>query len=839
MKKVTKFGALLLGLVLAGGALVSCGGKQSTSTTPVTTPSTSQVDALAVAKGAAEYIWDTYFKTDAQTKTDDFKLVKKTVYDGYSVDISWALNVTAGTAAGIYLDETKSDANYQVVHVGYYQEEILEETTYTLTPTLSYSGTTVHLTDVVDEEKAFFSYVTPAFSLNTRAEWDANTKDKVYNIKGVVLDVLQNGSSKGSFYFQDSEGYGYYAYLPSSAAKAGDVVVVTGKRSDYSGQQEFAKGCTVHVYEDEERNATRHDASDDFAAASSNKSFDAKYQNNLVVLKNCVPQAHAKVLDAKGNDTNAYYYFTVGNGQAQYNVYDSYYFLSDEQRAAFRTAWDEAVTGAKTIDIYGISTVYSSQIQIYPSTAYPAVFEVTGEMTDENKVDATLNEVKGLVKESYTEAVEVTLPAAGTLFSGVSVAWELVAPTDNANVKIEDGKLKIVAIDGSFEEVKVKATATLNETSKNVTLTAKTIINTTTIAAFYAAKDTENVQYLHGYVVAAAGDSSTAGSFVLSDGTGSIFSYNKFQVALGDEVIVAGKYAENGNNKFPQLGTTALLKVVSTGNNITGEIKYDLSDNAAYRAGLTADESENKTASAAKYAGQMVLVSGYLHSVVNNGNTYINLYADNTTDTQVAQLYSKESLTALVDTQVDIYGYVRGVGNNYPTLQVQAVVAHGADYVRTAVPQELVTKSIIGVSGNKLDRYNSASSYVWVGDAQAVYQFAKTTVIKNTADFGEIERIEVVIISNYSNNLPTVKAAATAADLASATALGDYSVTGSSYTEGHAPVTVKVAEKSSTDSTAINSHTFSYTPAAGAHFYEISNAGNFAFQVSAVNVYYK
>lgn len=836
MKKVTKFGALLLGLVLAGGALVSCGGKESTTPSTNTSPttSTSTVDATAVAKGAAEYLWDTYFKTDVQTKTDDFQLVKKAVYDGNSVSVSWTLTVTAGTAAAIYLDNEKSNENFQVVHVGYYQEEVLEETTYTLKPTVTFNGVTVELTDVVDAEKAFFSYKTPAFVLSDRAAWDLYDKAKVYNIKGVVLDVLQNGSSKGSFYFQDSEGYGYYAYKPSGAeaVKAGDTVVVTGKRSDYSGQQEFASGCTVHIYEDEERTATRLDATTDFASAASNMSFDAKYQNNLVKLEGCVPQPHEAIPDKDGNDTNSYYYFTVGNGKAQYNVYDSYYFLTDAQRAAFKTAWADAVANAKTINIYGISTVYSSQIQLYPSTAYPEVFEIAGDMSDAQKVDATLNEIAKTVKESYTEAVEVDLPAAGVRFTDAAIAWELISPTENANVVIEEGKLKIKAIDGSFEQVQVKATVTLNEATANKTFTAQTVIRTTTIAEFLANKNKDDVQYLRGYVVAAAGDHDTTGSFVLADGTGTIFSYNKFKVALGDEVIVAGVFAENGNNKFPQLGTTALLKVISSGNDVTGEVKFNLTDNDAYKAEVTADESEYHTAIAAKYAGQMVKVSGYLLTYTSGDKTYVNLYAgDANTSAQVAQLYGDATLTsehALINHQVDIYGFVRSTGNNNPTLQVQAIVEKDAAYAIKAVPQELLTKVIIGVDGNKLDVYTN--SYAWDENAEVtLYQFAKTTVIKNTKDFGEIDHIEVVIVSTYSNNLPTVKAGA---DKDHLVALGEYTV------ENY-PAAVKVGQKASDNDQALNAFTFTFTPEAGAHVFEISNAGSYPFQVSAVNVYYK
>lgn len=688
MKKTTKFGALLFGLILAVGSLVGCGGNNTTTSTQ---SSLTPEEKTAIVEGAGSYVWSTYFTTKPTVKTGSFDVVKRTRYNGVEVQVSWALEITSGSNENGGIEyRTSNDVNFDTVYVGYYDGKVIEDMEYKLTPTFTLDDVTLRMDQIVEPEKAFFSYETPAFVLSGREAWNLND-GATLNIKGVVLDVIGEGSSSaGSFYMQDSEGFGYYMYKPDAKTEkpvAGNVIAATGKRSDYSGQQEFGAGGTVHIYTGETQQIIVHDATEDFQAAASNKDFDPKYQNNYVTLHGCIPQYHEKKLNDKGEDTNTYYYFTVGTGKARYNIYDSYYFLSDEQREAFRTAWDEAVANASTIDITGISTVYSGAIQIYGSTNYPQIFEVTGQMTDENKVDATLDEVKGVLAETYSAAAEVELPTHGTLFPTVALTWEVVAPEDETKVKIEENTLKILDIDGSFDEIKVKATATLGEASKDIVLESKTKLEITTIAEFLENKDAENVQYLQGFVVAANGSHTKADSFVLYDGTGSIFSYNKFPVEFGDEIVVSAKYSTNG--AFPQLGTLSVVKTLSESNTVKGEVAYEFTDGAAWVEEYAADTSENHATTVVKYAGQMVKFTGFYCKP-----KYAGLYNDADATTQWANLYVGSALTIsddLLGKEVDVYGFIRGVGANYPTIQVQAVVAKGTDYFGDSVT---VTKTI-------------------------------------------------------------------------------------------------------------------------------------------------
>lgn len=697
MKKVTKLGTLLLGLVLAVGSLVGCGKTSSSSSSPDSTSSVDRTQEYQnIVSGAGSYVWSMYYQHDVIDKTDSFDVVTHTNYDGHDVQITWDLEITGGVTQDAVKYVVTEDADYDTIYVGYYDEKVTEDTTFKLTPTFTYEGVSKTLAEIVGADKGFFAYRTPKFALNTRAEWDAEgaTGTNTMNIKGVVLDILGSGSSKGSFYFQDAAGNGYYAYLPTkNTAKVGDVVVVTGKRSDYSGQQEFGKNCTVHVYAGETQEVKVKDGSTDWATWTSAKNFTAEYQNNYVELKNC------KATRVDGSN----YYFKVGEGTTEYNIYDSYYFLSDAQRKEFKANFLALVETQRAFDLKGISTVYSNAIQVYGSTNFPAV--VTGfTVDDEFKAAGALGEVAGKFAAAYTEDVEITLPTTGDVFNTPEITWAVVEPTDATLVSIADGKLKI-KVDSSYDQIVIRATSKLGEAQKTKDITLETALTYTTVANFLTNKDKTNVQYLHGYVVAAGGSDTSEGSFVIDDGTGAVFSYEKFKVNLGDEVIVTTKYSEF--NDFPQSDTTA-VKVVSTGHNYTGKVQETI-DKDNIGTIKTACETDLVT-QITEYTGKLVKATGYLVETEDSkGNKYINLYAtaNDATSTRVAQLsYNDTIKTNDLDpkkgttTEVDVYAYVRGLSKSGVTLQIQAVVDKGAAYAQTEVALlKLTANSFVGVTG--------------------------------------------------------------------------------------------------------------------------------------------
>lgn len=673
MKRIIKYCLSLLLLVCTTFFITAC--------------SKDDVDVDTIMTNAANYIYNMYVD-EAGSVTDSFEVTNMTKSGANTIDLTWNYTVVSGSEDAIKL--TKKNDQFTEVYVGYYDGKVLEKTTFTLEPTLSFKGVTKKLSDIIGQ-KGIFTFTTDVFIIGDRDDWNAlaNDKNTIINIKGVIIDVIQSGSSVGSFYFQDEEGFGYYAYKPANAyttgkdsdgkttynfkIKAGDVVVVTGKRSDYSGQQEFGEGCTFHIYEGETKAPIAVDGTEDWASWASNAKYTDKYQNNYIKLTGCKP------LRVEGS----YYYFTVGNGKAEYNIYDSYYFLTDAQRNAFKEAWNDAYANGATLDIEGISTVYSSKIQIYGSTFNPTIIEAKGAMNDTEKVAATIAEVEQAIPAYLAESKDITLPNKGR-FNSVTVNWEVL--TTSEYVKIEEGKLK-VTLNAALPEFEVKVTCTSGTISDSKTIKVTMVNEFTSVKDFLTAKDQENVVFLKGYVVAANGSSTEANSFVLDDGTGAIFSYNKFAVALGDEVIVAAKYSEN--YKLPQLGTVALVKVVSQGNSYRGTVAGAI-DKDNFEEVANAYKADD-VAAITQWAGKLIKVTAYLV----DKDTYTNLYVENdNTSKQVASLYfnntiKTEQVPDLKGTEVDVYGYVRGFNKDgMITLQVQAILAKGASYVE---PEHLLT----------------------------------------------------------------------------------------------------------------------------------------------------
>lgn len=691
MKKIIKYFLCFLMLVSTAFAVTAC--------------KKDDVDVDTVMTNAANYIYNMYASKTGSV-TDSFEVTNICKTGTNTVSLTWELKVTGGSTDAISI--SKKDEQTSKVYVGYYDGKVQEPTTFTLEPTLSFNGTTKKITEIIGQ-KGIFNFSTDVFILGNRTGWDALATDNktIINIKGVVLDVIQSGSSIGSFYFQDAEGYGYYAYKPANAyttgkddagksinifnVKAGDVVVVTGVRSDYSGQQEFGSGCTFHIYEGETQEVVAVDGTEDWASWESSSKFTAKYQNNYVKLTGCKP------LRVDGS----YYYFTVGNGKAEYNIYDAYYFLTDAQRNAFKEAWNDAFANGATLDIQGISTVYSGKIQVYGSTKHPIIIEAKGAMNDAEKVAATLVEVAEAIPAYIAENKEITLPTKGR-FASVNVTWELL--TTSEYVKLEDGKLK-VTLNNALPEFEVKVTCQSGDATESKTIKVTLVSSTISIQTFLANKDKNNVQFLKGYVVASNGTGSDANSFVLADETGAIFSYNKYAVAFGDEVIVAAKYSENYG--LPQLGTVAIVKTISKGNNYRGEVAGAI-DKDNFEEIASAYVS-NAADTIAQWSGKLIKVTGYL---VDSGD-YTNLYLENNnTSKQIASLYfnntiKSEQVGDLKGQEVDVYGFIRGFNNKgLITIQVQAVVAKGAEY-KTSEHLLKVTAELIEAAetGTKADGY--------------------------------------------------------------------------------------------------------------------------------------
>ena len=411
---------------------------------------------------AAEYLWQMYRNTDDTTVTGSFDVVNKVLVGDVEVAVTWNLEATGSTAA--FSVEAKNE-NFSTIKVGYYDGLVTEDSTVKLVPTFTVGKKSLTLAEVYadDETRHAIDFKTPVLTLHNHTDWDKND-GAILNIRGVVVDVIATGSSTNSIYMVDAEGNGYYVYNPTTkGAKIGDEIVVTGSRSDYSGQEEFAKGSTYGIVtKGKEGTINFTDASADWAAATSNKtsgSLAAKYQNVPVKLTKCTPTR----IDG------SYYYFKVGNGTTEFNLYKNTYFLSDDEITAWTKTFEDALKNGYTLTIEGISTVYSSAYQVYPCKLKAHAVTKEAELTTEEKHAVVADTLTGAIAESYSEDAEISF----AIPSYAKVTLAVTSPAENATISVKDNKIK-VAPTSTATENKVTATVVIGESTKTVELTVKT-----------------------------------------------------------------------------------------------------------------------------------------------------------------------------------------------------------------------------------------------------------------------------------------------------------------------------------------------------------------------------
>ena len=307
----------------------------------------------------------------------------------------------------------------------------MSETTYKLTCTVADAeGTTTSFT---------LERNVPKFTFVDYEKWIdacAAGSDEVISVKAYIIGAIgkESSSSFGSLYLQDAQGRGYYAYAPAldssiktrdalnAAYPVGTEVIVSGTATNYSGQHEFYKGCSVTATGNTAEvlgiELPYTNATEAFATAESAKDAEKLdvYQNARVTLENC------KLNSVSGD----YYYFTVGDGTAKYNIYKTNYFLEDalleEALAKF--------TAGYTATITGVVSCYSSSYQIYPDSV-DTITITSSEMSAEDQANVVFDSLT--IKENTKEDVDLPVEEGLT--------WSIKEETPAA--KVENGKLVI------------------------------------------------------------------------------------------------------------------------------------------------------------------------------------------------------------------------------------------------------------------------------------------------------------------------------------------------------------------------------------------------------------
>lgn len=621
----------------------------------------------------------TFVKTQYQeviTTTKDYTLPAVQPINGYEADrvtakkydvaITWTLTKISGLdVVTLTLDEAKNLYN---VTVTYGPETNAQETTYKISATFT-----------IGTETATWSMerTVPAFVFTTYAEYltgcEKQSKD-LMNVKAYVIGAIQSGSSIGSLYVQDAQGNGYYVYKPDFEGKdeagtldrdkvnelfpVGTEVIVSGVGKVYNGQYEFTSNDNSKTWPTVTKTGLTaetagvtlgyKDGTADWSAAKDNTDEALiKYQNSLVELK----------LVTMTSVDGSYYYFTIGENKVQFNVYSNVYFITDAEN---KTLFEKFAVG-NTATVKGIVSVFSKKYQIYPVSVEAISNVQEPDRTDAEKITFE-HDLLNVDKTVSIDGYQMKLTTVGTKYDTVSIAWT----SDSENCVIKDGVATFTVPDTGSVKVTLTAVFTCGEATQTFTyeITVEPMAATSVADVIAAKVDANKVYKIVGWIVAAGGDNNKPGSFVVSDGTGAIFSYNKQKVEVGNKVIVYGTRADNYG--VAQLGTTKLVVV-------TPEEGETFTEGAATEwAAADIDLSKLSKDNIAEYTGKYYKITGSTYAL--DGNYTITQYNGK----QLLSLYMSDAMTknyaSFIGKEVVVYGWVRGCKtSNYLTIQVTKV----------------------------------------------------------------------------------------------------------------------------------------------------------------------
>lgn len=288
MKKLSK---LLILSLSALTCFTACGNTSSSEEVP---PSSSEtpivssekvVDVDALLSNAADFLWQTYKDVNNTEVIASVALSDSVYIDREKVSVSWKFELKEGTAPEGSI--AMKDGKLVIDYFGALITNKTQTFKCELTPTLSYGEVSKGLGDAMGKtERNVIKFEVPPITVGDHDDWVKLAKDSKTRIslEGTVVDMIDlssSSSSKGSFYMIDDDGHGYYVYAPiqpGTPAKTGDRVLVSGFRSDYSGQEEFAKGAAYGILSSGNTASLKFkDATANWAAAKSSSSSDENF----------------------------------------------------------------------------------------------------------------------------------------------------------------------------------------------------------------------------------------------------------------------------------------------------------------------------------------------------------------------------------------------------------------------------------------------------------------------------------------------------------------------------------------------------------------------------------
>ncbi len=436
MKKVVSF-ILVLVLALAFSvSLVACN-----KTVKLTQ---DQLDSYA------EWIKQGYLK-GKYVVAADFDMPVKGEYEGAEVSIAWTVDGGNGLASVVAKDD-----QWATIKINKYADE---DTTFTLTGTLSYKG----MTASVSKELTIEKYVIADWAF-----WAENTSKVTMNIKGVIVAKYPYNEEKGNtgVFLQDLDGvHGYFAYqLKVNSQEAydtdlaiGNVIEVNGTTSLYNGFREMAAGCTYSLVKNEDGSvATATPAKiaiDDIVltAASLDGALDPM-QGVIATLTGWKVKKlewntnTAATFEEKGAGS-VYVYLTKNDKEFKlYLSTSNQNTLADLKEAVGKLAQ------GYTVNVEGPIAWYNAP-QIYPLAS-----GITVTSTEVTAADKLATELAAIgFDANVKEAKSIDLAAKGATYEDVLFRWTV----DSEGVaEIADGKLNITPIEGEVKVITLNLVAT-------------------------------------------------------------------------------------------------------------------------------------------------------------------------------------------------------------------------------------------------------------------------------------------------------------------------------------------------------------------------------------------
>lgn len=533
MKKLL---SLLLVALLAIGALslAACFPSNTPETpddggnTPVSEPS---------IEDAKEFLLG-YLEDEATDTPSDYTLPAQVKVGDYTYTVTWTSDredITITVENGL----AKIDLN----------EKTPEEIKYTLTATISYGD--------LEPATVTRKCTIPAYEVLSYEDFVALKKGEVATIQGVI--VMINSKDAGNKYNRitlvDANGNnGYYCHnlkkdpIKDLGLEIGMTVSVTGTTDDYNGMRQLKDG-EVKIVNAEKTATPAVDVTAAFAAGTDLSG----YIGNLVTIKGVT--IGRQVLGG----TNEYLYFSVGTVEGYLRTYVTDFPHTMSHAAtdnADKNTIDEfhAANFGNTADVTGVLVRFGANFYLVPMDTTPFTNITVVELSDEDKVDATLDEVTFEESLSSDKVIEVAL--TGKAFNTVTLAWA----SNNAAIVYAEGKLT-VTIPEDETTVEITVTATLGEVTKTKTFTVSLSKAPITIPEALALADGSSV-LVSGTVTkinTAWSDQYKNISVTIADADGNeLYLYRlAAKVVVGDVITVKGEMATFNNARQVAAGATA------------------------------------------------------------------------------------------------------------------------------------------------------------------------------------------------------------------------------------------------------------------------------------------